>query len=479
MHQVNVKKNRVIALRVVAYSVTILLSVATTIILLLIALGYRFNRSGDVVHSGLLLVDNKPEAAKIYINGKLEDSKSPGRFVIPIGRYELSLELDGYKGWKKNFDIKKEVVERVDYPLLIPNKLAATSKLSLSSPQMLTQSPNNKLLIYYSAGENTVKSIELDPDEPTQTAFALPTAFTRESGSVGTLSVVEWSKDSKNLLVNQALPSGANKIVSIDVNNPEDSVNITDRFTQVAPSDVHYLSSNTEVVYGVNQGVLRRYNISNGETTHVISGVLSYQPFGDKTVAFTRLSTNSNKVEVGVLKSDQKAVLERFDSSLAKPTVAYGEFDDHAYLVIAGGGDEARIYRDPLNQPILKKQIPYVKLPIDSADFLKFSHSNQYVVVRSASQYVTFDFQNIRVSSFEMKKQIQPDSLDWMNDSHLAYQDLDGQNYLIEFDGKNKSGLLKSNTGTGLFYSSDFRSVFRVNNEGAATSLDQISLTVK
>lgn len=478
MHRVNIKNNRVIALRVVAYGVTIFLSIVTTVLLLLIALGYRFNREGNVIHSGLVLIDNKPEAAQIYIDGKLEDSRSPGRFVIPIGLYEISLELDGYKGWKKNFDIKKEVVERVDYPLLIPKKLSATPQLAITSPQLISQSSNKKLLLYYTAGENVFKLIELDPDKPVESSIVIPSAFSRESGSVGSLSVVEWSSNSKNVLVQQALPSGANKIVSLDVNNPADSVNITDRFLQIAPSDVSYIGSKTNLVYGLNQGVLRQYNLSNGESTFVMDGALSYQSFGDKTVAFTRLSPDSNKVEAGVMESDQKAVLEQFESSAERPKVVYGEFDDHAYLAVSSA-DAVRVYRDPLNKPILKKQIPYIKLAEGSADFIKFSPNNQYLIARSGTKYSTFDFENVRSSNFSITKQIRPDSLKWMNDSHLSYQGIDGQNYLIEFDGMNKVGLVKSNLGAGLFYSSDSRSTFRVITEGSKTTLDLIPITVK
>lgn len=479
MHQVNIKKNRVIALRVAAYAVTITLSIITTVILLLIALGYRFNKSGDVIHSGLVLVDNKPEAAQIYINGILEDSSSPGRFVLPIGGYELSLELDGYKGWKKNLDIKKEVVERVDYPLLIPKKLSTETKLSIGSPQMVSQSPNNKLLVHYVAGENVLHITELNPTEPKQTTTILPPAFTRESDSAGSLSVIEWSQNSKKILINQTLSNGANKIVSFDINNPEESINISDRFAQLPLLDVHYQGSKTDIVYGLNQGTLRRYNIETGKTTNVLDGVLSYQPFSDKVVAYTRLSTQTNKVQVGVLNAEDNAVLEQFNDTNIRPVISYGEFDQYDYLAVVTAGEKARVYRDPLNTPILKKQIPFVRLPIESSDFIKFSPNNQYLLIRSADNYVSFDFENARQHSFKVSKQIQPETLRWMNDSHLAYQSIDGQNFLIEFDGKNKMGLLPSNIGNGLYYSSDFRNAFRLHTEVSTVKLELIALTVK
>ena len=110
MHRINKKRKRVIVLRTLAYGAILLLSSITTAVLFYVAQGYRFDGiNGHVVRTGLLLVKNEPEAAEIYINGKLEDASAPGRFVFSAGKYDVSLRKSGYREWKKNVSVLPRV----------------------------------------------------------------------------------------------------------------------------------------------------------------------------------------------------------------------------------------------------------------------------------------------------------------------------------------------------------------------------------
>lgn len=480
VHRVNVKNNRVVMLRIAAYSVIMMLSAITTALLLFIALGYRFNNKGNIIHSGLLLVDNKPEAAQVYVNGELKDSRTPSRFVLPIGGYELSLELNGYRGWKKNLTIKGEAVERVSYPILIPKKLSAKSVLSTPAPQMVTQSPDNKILVNYVAGESVFRVIELNSNEPKESTIVLPSAFTLESGSVGILNPIEWSLNGKQILVSQKLPSGVVKVVSVNLDKPEESVNITDRFAEIAPEYVHYKGAKTDLVYGLNNGILRTYNILNGETSFVMDRVISYKPFSDDKIAFTALNKKANRLVVGIKNNDTRANLEEYQDTTIRPVVSYGEYDNHAYLVVVGGDQsQARVYRDPLKKPILKRQIVFTKLPIKSADYIKFSPDNQFVTIRQGANYATYDFENTRKYNFKINENQIHTSLKWINNSHLAYQSTDGNNYLVEFDGMNKQKLVNSINEKGLFYGPNLSNVYRFNTVDTQSSLQIVPLSVK
>ena len=101
MHRVDNKRQQAAILRAIGYAVTIFLTATTTAILLYVALGYRLGSSGHVVKNGLLLVDNRPQSAQVYINGEQKDSSTPSRFVLPAGNFQLDLKLDGYRNWTK------------------------------------------------------------------------------------------------------------------------------------------------------------------------------------------------------------------------------------------------------------------------------------------------------------------------------------------------------------------------------------------
>lgn len=475
----NPKKNRAVVMRVVAYATIIILSVITTALLLFVALGYRFNRDGEVVKSGLLLVDNKPEAAQIYIDGKLEDGSSPGRFVLPTRSYELSLERTGYIGWKRQLTILPQTVLQVRYPILIPEKLTTEALVDIQKPQTITQADNNKQLVYHVANESNLRRIVLDPVQPEISIVTLPNTVTREGGSLGTVTFIDWSLNGKHVLAQQTLPSGAVHMLSIDVDNPDRTVDMTAAFAAAPPSDITYVDNETRIIYGLHEGTLRRYNIEDSTTELVAERILSFRSYGDDLLALTRLSEDGTQVEVTVQRGETEAVLETFADTAARPEIAYAEYDSDAYLVVASSDQKlARVYKDPLSKPILKRQIPFVLLPIESVETIKFSPNNQYVYLRSGQTVLTYDFENTRANTITLADTVSGD-VTWMNGSHLAFQSDNLTNHLLDFDGNYNNEIVTSDAGVRLFYSQDLESAYRIISNTQATVLERVPLVAE
>ena len=81
--------------------VTILISLATYI-LVATAVGYEvFDFRGDVVQNGLLFLDSKPVSASITVDGKLEDDKTDAKLALNGGEYTITLNQTGYSSWTK------------------------------------------------------------------------------------------------------------------------------------------------------------------------------------------------------------------------------------------------------------------------------------------------------------------------------------------------------------------------------------------
>lgn len=480
MHRVNNRPKRTVALRVIAYGVTIVLSAITTVVLLFVALGYQFDSSGEVVKSGLVLVDNKPEAAQIYIDGELKDNQSPGRFVLPIGDYELSLELNGYTGWKKNYTVTAQSVEQVTYPLLIPEKLQSNGLTAITRPTALTQTPDNKTLLLYTSGQPLMTRLILDTESPKQTTANLSAAFTRQAGSLGQLEFANWSLNSKRVLIKHSLPNGAIEYILYNPEKPQEAINISRVFQSVAPEQPQFVGNETSVIYGINQGVLRRYDLQSNKSEVVLERVYSYVPYGDETIAFTRQSEDTLAVEVGVYKNETTAILERVADATVRPIIDYGEYDDHAFLAISNSvAGKTTLYRDPLKRPILQKQIPFTTLPTAEVSSIQFSPGNQYIAVQSGDTFTSFDFENNRVSTFVIEGEVVGTALRWMNPAHLSYQLANGANFLIEFDGQNKKELLPSDVGSRIFFSNNERNAFRIVSSEISTVLELVPLTVE
>lgn len=462
-----------------AYGITVVLSVATTVLLLFIALGYRFNTKTGVIQSGLLLVDNKPEAGKVLINGEVKDTQAPSRFVLPVGTYTIGIQRSDYHTWSKDIRLEAEAVEDISYPLLIPKTLQAQPKLAISAPATAMQSGDGKRLVYHASGESVLHLIKLTKDNPTAQDIPLSAAFIREAGSVGTLRFIEWSLDNKFVLIEQQV-SNSTYYVSLPVDKPEEAKNITKQFGDIAPSNPHYVGKNTDIVYGLHQGTLRQYDIKASEATEISARVRSYEPYGNNTIVYTRASEDSLSIEVVLQTKDTKTVLESSNNVSLQPIVTYGEYDDHTYAVIAdSSASTVRIYRDALKKPILKQQIPYVTLSLSGAQYAKFSPNNQYVYVQAGQTFVSYDFENTRKHSFNLRQVIADRHPIWVNDSHLIVQSNTNQNYLLEFDGQNVTTLTSTYPGTHLYFGSDPRNAYRLAQSGDGHTLDYVSLVTE
>lgn len=83
------------------------LFLATSVILLLYASGYRVTRGGRIVETGILFVNGKPRDAQIFLNQKPVGVKLPLRLphLIPSS-YHIRVAKDGHYAWEKTLDIR-------------------------------------------------------------------------------------------------------------------------------------------------------------------------------------------------------------------------------------------------------------------------------------------------------------------------------------------------------------------------------------
>lgn len=480
MHRVNPKKRQAFLLRIGAYALTLTLSVITTVLLLYVALGYRFDsNSGQVVRSGLLLVENRPQAARIYIDEALRDNAAPGRFVLSAGKYLLRLEQDGYRKWQKNISIGASAVRNVTYPLLIPETLKSESIGTLASGTVIDQTRDRKSLLFHASGSNELTLITLDQQKVSQKAIPLDAFTTRENGMVGVFKLLEWSLDGKKGLLLHTLPSGKTELISLHVAKSEESINLTRLYGERVPSDVHYANESGDAVYGLYQGELSRYTPSSPEeTTTLVKNVRSYQPYGDKTLLFDRTSSDGGEVEVGVWRDTKTTVVHRTEAATEPHLLAYASYDDHFYFSLATpNGSEVVIYRDPLEKSTRTKLTPFITLPFANPQLLQFGGSSQFLLIQNSAHITTYDFEDFK--QYKTTLDYAPhlaEGAKWLTSHHVMIQRQDGTHMLMDYDGTNQQELVSTNPGEGLYFSGNYQLAYRLTRpqDEAARSLESI-----
>lgn len=481
MHRVNTKKNRTIALRFVAYAVTLVLSILTTALLLYIALGYRFDSSsGHIVRSGLLLTDNTPEAARVYINNELKDNTNPGRFVLTAGKYALKFTRDGYRDWSKDISVAASGVREVGYPVLIPTKLSPKTLAQVGTVDLVSQSPDKKMLLMHTTGQQDLSLVALKTESAAQTQIVLPPNVVREAGIVGTFKVIEWSLNNKFVLLQQTLPSGATYIISLNVAKPAESINVTNLYASDAVTDVHYVGGNTEEVYGLSGTTLKRYSLNTSKAEILIKTIRSYQPYSDDTILFDKTG-ESGEIEVGIWKDATTTIVHTYPSNATPSLLKLAEFDEHVYFAVAPkGGNTVTIYRDPLKKPILAKQLPFKTLNFSDVQRLDFGDSAQFLLTQNAKSFITYDFDDKKSYTFTPEYTLDPAAkFSWADSHHIQVKREDGMVILMDYDGTNQQQLVTSNASDRLYFAGNFENVYRFTLENEAVNLQIVPLVAE
>jgi len=116
-----------------------LLIITATILVSLLARGYKLNISNGIVlsPSGLLSLTSSPKPASVFINDRLVTA-TDDTLNLPPGIYDIKISKDGYLPWQKTLTVKKEVVSPTDAhlfrsaPILEPLSLSGAINPSVS-----------------------------------------------------------------------------------------------------------------------------------------------------------------------------------------------------------------------------------------------------------------------------------------------------------------------------------------------------------
>jgi len=140
-------------------SLVMVLIIVTTIFVIMYGKGYRiFVQHGTptLSNTGILNVSSDPTGAQVFIDGHLTTATNNSINLTP-GHYSITIVKDGYLAWKKDFDIKREVVSNADATLY-------------------PQAPSLQSISTFG-----IQSAIMDPTD-TKLAFSIASSSARENG---------------------------------------------------------------------------------------------------------------------------------------------------------------------------------------------------------------------------------------------------------------------------------------------------------
>jgi len=277
-------------------------------LLLISARGYWYDRkTGDIIQNGNVFVDTKPGGADIILDGKMQRDKSASRLVLPGGhQYSLQLKLTGYREWNRTFSLEGGTVERITYPLLLPNIMTPTDiKTYETAPGLATQSLDRRWVLVQQPGQPY--SFDLydlrNPKNPA-VKLTIPAAIITDPAKLSTLKVIEWADDNRHLLIERSF-EGAHEYLIIDTSSIAGSLNVNTSLT-VSPTDVRLRNKKFDQVYIYDSagGLLRTGDLkSRTISAAILTKVLAFKAYGSDLLLYvtadsTTAGTNASNGEM-------------------------------------------------------------------------------------------------------------------------------------------------------------------------------------
>jgi PEGA domain len=453
-----------------------------TLILVFQAYGFDVNRqTGEVIQNGLIYVDSAPDGATVRFNGQEQKNVTNSRYSLPAGKYDLQINKNGYREWKRMFTLGGSSVERFYYPMLIPTTIETNViETNQSTPALFTESPDRRWLIVAGPGSYTnfveydLGSVDNQNRTPQSRSFSIPATLLSE-GDTHTYELVEWSTDNKHVLLKHVF-DGKTEFIVMSRDQPETSININ-RALNVNPDKVVLRDKKYDqwYLYTAQGGSLSTAN-SQGNVQKILTNVTSFKTHDDDTVLYAQSVAGTTTQRISLSQGSNSYLIR--DNVLAGPVLLdIARYDNKWYLQVGIDSEhKTYIYRDPqdtLNKKDGTKVVPFTVLKATGAmTNVNFSQNTRFLATQSGQHFEVYDAEYGEIYRYNIDQPFAPNTkVTWMDGTRFLAQT--GESALIfDFDGSNRQTLTNVMPGQTVLFDRDYTVLYALNTRNELYSGD-------
>ena len=466
-----------------------------TAILLSLAYGFSFTRSGELIEQGKIYVSSAPAGASVSIDGKTLKNKTNTRLLLKTGRYTLKLEKAEYQSWQRSIVVNGGVLERFDYPLLIPKDLKTeTIKTFSESVAEASQSRDRRwVIVQRAASSNEFTLYDLNEPKGSAVVFDVPSSILSD-GATTQWKTVEWSTDNRRaLMMRTFMPAGSSEAtveyVIIDRQAPDESVNVSNALTAGA-SEIRLVDGKYDkyYVYNAAEKSLRNASLKEPEGDSAYANVLSFKSYSDNRLLYVTTEGAGTK-NVSARLQDGKTTYALTD--LPANDIYYldmASHDDASYVVV-GAQSQGRIsvFKNPIesrkqlpDQPLVPVQV----LKVDAPKSIAFSDNTRFIMATNGQDFYTYDFENDKGYQYTAKEPLDAPQLfgRWINGHQISYVS-NGKLVMFDYDYTNVRTLQAADPKFLPFFERDYRYVYSLRtvaaDGGEGSELTQTALRIE
>lgn len=435
------------------YAVMTLSVVTIVFVLILIVLGYRFNRAeGTIEQGGLVQLNSTPSGANLTVNGNRLGATTSTRMTLSPGEHTIAMSRTGYHTWQKTVTVERGSVLWLNYTRLIPTDLDVENVAQFPAVTSTLPSPNRRWLAMTTDPSSAVITlVDINEDTPQITTLELPPAVYSQSESEApneSFRLFEWDVSNRYLLLEHRYDDKAEWIV-VDIENVAESKNITEIF-DVPMTGAKFSHTNGRILYALMGGDLRKIDIGAATiSAPLVRGVAQFSLFDRSTIVYTTtLDEKTKSRSVGYIQdgaSEPRLVRTYNDDGSVPLHMSIGEYYNQIYMSIAYGNSvevlKGSLVRSDSDDSLSLKPVATLSTP-ENIDYLSTRTDGRFVVAQHAKSYSVYDLELEKSTTTTVSGEAPLEGeLRWLDD-YTVWSSLDSELRLYEFDGANQHDIM-------------------------------------
>lgn len=445
-------KRKQLIQRTATYALMSVSVVGLVTVLVLIMLGYQFNRNdGKIEQGGLVQFDSKPAGGSVAIDGNSFGSRTPSKTTLNSGQHFISMQRSGYRTWQKSVDVVAGSVLWLNYTRFIPNELKPASVSNFSVLTDSSPSPDSKLMALKDAAETPeIKLANVTGDDMKLTTLTLPAdSYTApSSGQTQAFTLDIWDRDSRYLLISHTYDSTKQEWLVVDTDNVANTKNITKLFG-VSPSKLVFSENNNQILFAQIGSEVRRIDIpANVMTGPVLTNIAEFASY-DRMLGYITLPDAATKQRtVGYLSegATKGRALRTFSDDITIPLhMTLSKYFSDTYISVVHDQQMEIITgdlpRSDSNQPLSLEVVTSIPIPAGT-QYLSSQTEGRFIIAQQGATYVVYDLELKKMTKTTLRGTSPVTTeLKWI-DGYTVWTDQDSRLRLYEFDGANQQDIM-------------------------------------
>lgn len=429
--------------------------------LVLVMLGYRFNRTSNTLEQGgLVQFISRPTGADITIGAAHLANQTPTKITVNPGLYTTKMEKDGYQTWRKNVQVIAGQVLWLNYAHLVPTTIKQTVMQDVGDVDEALVSPDAKQIAIVDVGTaKRLRLISADNDTASVKTVNLDEAILTTARSV---DIVQWSRDGSKLLLKVTNTKTTDWVV-VDVDAPSDSVNITEQYDVEVKNAVFNPRNNDQVFIMTTDGDLRTIRLDSDALSPVMqTNVKQFTLYGNDAILY--LYTQKTSRSIGYITIGETVARDLPIVADDVTLIAGTEYFRDAYISVATRKN-VRIYQlDTLPNSTSTSTISMSQLggfnTKKPTRWLSTQGGGRFVVAQTTTAYTTYDLELVKLSTTQFGV-TQSVETQWVDGYHVTYP-VKRAMRVAEFDGANTYDIQNASS-LALLRTPDGRYIYTLN----------------